>query len=105
MHSVIFSVQIFLDNMRMEGINYAGFPLLNYAKTSFYSRVTVEECQYLCEISDRCRYFNYVVKNSKFDNACYLMFGVGAKVDSETTTGIGGVFGNKYSLGDRRDFM
>ena len=97
MHSVIFSVQIFLDNMRMEGINYAGFPLLNYAKTSFYSRVTVEECQYLCEISDLCRYFIYN------DNGCYLYFGVGEKVSPITNTNT--VFGNKYSSGIRRDII
>ena len=93
-----------LDNERIEGINYSGFPLKNYASTNVYSRVTVEECQYLCEISDRCRYFNYVVKNLKFYNACYLKFGVGEKVTGETTIGNGGVFGNKYSLGNRRDF-
>ena len=56
-----------------------------------YSIVTVDECQYLCEISDLCRYFNY-----NYDTkACFLKFGVGKIKD------FNGAFGHKYSSGDK----
>ena len=86
----------FIDNKIIEGVNYQGLPLLNYAGTHGYSRVTLEECQYLCEITDLCRYFDYVVNSSpEYKNVCYLQFGVGYRIAND-----GGAFGHKFSLGE-----
>ena len=83
------------DNNKIDNINYQGYPLRNYGVSNIYSRVTVDECQYLCELSDLCRYFNYAVKNSKNEEACYLKFGVGRRAD------VVGAYGHKYSTGKK----
>ena len=80
-------------------MNYQGYPLANYAGSNIYSQVTVDECQYLCEISDLCRYFNYVNKNKNYEQACFLKFGVGKLVTDEKAIGEGPSFGHKYSSG------
>ena len=79
----------------MDDYNYQGFPLRNYAGSNKYQSVTVDECQYLCEKSDLCRYFNYIIKNGENVNACYLKFGVGFKANFKNN----GAFGHKYSSG------
>ena len=71
---------------------YQGFPLFNYAGYNTYGSVTVDECQYLCEISDLCRYFNYRIDM----NTCFLKFGVGY---NNTEFKNNGAFGHKYSSG------
>ena len=76
-----------LDNKTIKGNQYFGFPLNNYGGRNIYSKVTIDECQYLCEITALCRYFNY--GNEK----CYLKFGVGKKHETN------GYFGYKYSSG------
>ena len=81
-----------LDNKTIKGYHYQGFPLNNFGDTNIYSTVTVEECQFLCEITPLCRYFNY----GNSDETCYLKFGVGKKVPKD------GSFGYKYSSGIRR---
>ena len=87
-----------LDNKINEGVIYDGFYLSNYARNNVYRSVTVEECQYLCEITDQCRYFIYDLKSlmsgGPFKNKCHLKFGVGRQIDLE-----GGAFGHKYSSG------
>ena len=77
-----------LDKRTIDGVHYQGFPLTNYGGKNVYSQVTVNECQYLCEITTLCRYFNYL------DKYCNLKFGVGKKVYK-----YGGSFGYKYSSG------
>ena len=87
-----------LDNKINEGVIYDGFYLSNYARDNVYSSVTVDECQYLCEITDQCRYFIYDLKSAMsggpFENKCHLKFGVGSRIYLE-----GGAFGHKYSSG------
>ena len=80
-------------------MSYQGYPLFNYAGVSTYSQVTVDECQYLCEISDLCRYFNYVNKTEQYEHACFLKFGVGKLITDEKIIGEGPSFGHKYSSG------
>ena len=81
-------------------MTYQGYPLANYAGSNTYSQVTVDECQYLCEISDLCRYFNYVNKNEYYEQACFLQFGVGRRrIYDEKIIGEGASFGHKYSSG------
>ena len=80
-------------------MNYQGYPLVNYARFNFYSQVTVDECQYLCEISDLCQYFNYVYKNENYEHACFLKFGVGKRITDPRLIGEGASFGHKYSSG------
>ena len=93
-----------LDNKIIDDVNYNGFPLRNFdGLTGWYSRVTVEECQYLCEISDLCRYFNYVVKSTymQYENFCELKFG-GTKKEAKEGNG---AFGHKYSSGNINTFV
>ena len=84
------------------GYVYQGFPLRNYGNYhNIYSRVTADECQYLCEISDLCQYFSYISEMpkgtpGKTHEFCYLKFGMGKK-----TAVTNGVFGYKYSPGER----
>ena len=85
------------------GYVYQGFPLRNYGNFhNIYSQVTVDECQYLCEISDLCQYFNYISEKQQgtppktYYELCYLKFGVGEK---KAVTN--GTFGYKYSPGER----
>ena len=80
-------------------MNYQGYPLKNYAGVNSFSQVTVDECQYLCEIFDLCRYFNYVNKNEEYEKACFLKFGVGRLATDEKFIGEGPSFGHKYSSG------
>ena len=90
------------DKTTIAGCHYQGFPLRNYGTKNSYSRVTLDECQYLCEISDLCQYFNYApeVQLGKplktFYDLCYLKFGVGKKVNITN-----GAFGYKYSPGEK----
>ena len=91
--SIIYLIRHILDNKTIDGYNYLGFPLYNYEGSSVYSQVTVDECQYLCQITDLCRYFNY-----GSDKFCNLKFGVGKKVYK-----YGGSFGYKNSSGIRMD--
>ena len=89
---------LLLDNKIIDDVAYNGFPLRNFdGREGWYSRVTVEECQYLCEISDLCRYFNYEVKMEymQYENLCELKFG-GTKREALVGTGL---FGHKYSQG------
>ena len=81
-----------LDNKRIENLNYQGFPLKNYGGKNVYSIVTADECQYLCEITNLCQYFNFIIST----NSCYLKFGVGKKKSYPND----GAFGHKYSSGD-----
>ena len=94
------------------GYVYQGFPLRNYGNFhNIYSQVTVDECQYLCEISDLCQYFNYVTETDMdvgedededmvtLYKACYLKFGVGKRTEKAN-----GAFGYKYSTGEERHF-
>ena len=98
-----------LDNKIIDDVNYNGFPLRNFGfgLNGWYSRVTVEECQYLCEISDLCRYFNfnfnYVAKPSsiQYENICELKFGGTKKEAMEGN----GAFGHKYSSGNTNTFV
>ena len=83
-----------LDNRTINDTNYEGFPLNNYGGENSYQFVTVEECQFLCEISEMCQYFNYALKNGKFEKTCFLKYGMGMKVTVE------GSFGHKYSPGE-----
>ena len=62
-----------------------------------YSRVTPDECQYLCEITDLCQYFNHVIMIDRFENSCSLQFGVGNRISSVDE--VGASFGHKYSSG------
>ena len=90
-----------LDNKIIDDVNYNGFPLKNFGTgNGWYSRVTVEECQYLCEISDLCRYFNYVVKSKylQYENLCELKFGGTIREAKEGN----GNFGHKYSSGIKK---
>ena len=92
-----------LDNKIDEGVIYDGFYISNYdyVGSNVYRSVTVEECQYLCEISDQCRYFIYDLKSlmsgGPFENKCHLKFGVGRRIELE-----GGAFGHKYSSGNEK---
>ena len=74
---------------------YRGFPLQNYASNNMYSR----ECQYLCEITDLCRYFNNIIMSGKYENSCMLQFGVGKRISSVDE--VGASFGHKYSSGKK----
>ena len=87
------------DNNKIDDINYQGFPLFNYGgRKNWYSFVTVEECQYLCEETDLCRYFNYGVipGGQPEQKACYLKFGVGSEASAK-----GYAFGHKFSAGKK----
>ena len=89
--SIIYLIRHILDNKTIDGYHYQGFPLTNYGGSNIYGFVTADECQYLCEITDLCRYFNYHNTGS-----CFLKFGVGKQ-----TYTYGGSFGYKYSPGVR----
>ena len=85
-------------NKRIDDLNYQGYPLRNYAGVNIYMSVTVDECQYLCEISDLCRYFNHIIEIGDVVNACYLDFGIGA-MNRNPIYKDNGAFGHKYSSG------
>ena len=88
-----------LDNKRIYGVNYQGYPLRNFGPSNIYSQVTVDECQYLCEISGLCRFFNYIKKNDKLKDACFLKYGTGERVSLKSKIEEGRSFGHKYSSG------
>ena len=85
---------IFIDNYPRRGHHYQGFPLRNFARENAYEKVTVDECQYLCQITKECLYFNHNV-----DDVCWLKFGIGfkKKVDDPDPSRY---MGNKYSSGE-----
>ena len=92
-----------LDKNTIADYHYQGYPLRNYGAFNVYSQVTADECQYLCQISDLCQYFNYILKTDAnvgkvvtLYDVCYLKFGVGKKKEKTD-----GAFGYKYSLGER----
>ena len=87
-------LKIVLDNEINKGFHYQGFPLRNFNGTNFYFFVSLEECQYLCEINDYCMFFNYLEDM----RGCWLKFGAGKKV-SEKNIKEAGYFGHKYSSG------
>ena len=93
MHTIILS--FVSENGTIPKLNYQGFPLNNYGGKNFYQEVSVEECQYLCEITDQCQYFNYNIDENSFSNTCFLKYGVGRKED------FNGLFGHKYSPGNK----
>ena len=92
--AIIESFYQHLDLRLRWGYHYNGFPLVNYEKdTNFYLFVySVEECQYLCQITDLCQYFNYDIDKL----ICYLKFGIGQKSDHDNDY----VFGHKYAYGE-----
>ena len=89
-----------LENKISDGVIYNGFALRNYAGVSIYNRVTIEECQYLCEITAQCRYFNYGNISRDYDDGCYLKFGVGHRLSIEREV----AFGHKFSSGEELTF-
>ena len=62
-----------------------GFPLKNVERTNAYPGLNVNECQYLCEITQNCLYFVY----NSVSKRCYLKYGLADE---------GGVFGPSGSL-------
>ena len=83
-----------VDNYPRRGHHYQGFPLRNFGNENAYGKVTVDECQYLCQIARECLYYNHNV-----DKVCWLKFGIGfkKKVDDPDPSRY---IGNKYSSGE-----
>ena len=59
----------------MKGDSYIGFPLLNFGGSNSYQKITLEECQLLCQITDGCLYFGYNSRGT--NNICSLKYGMG----------------------------
>ena len=83
-----------LDNYPRRGHHYQGFPLRDFANTNAYDKVSVDECQYLCQIARECLYYNH-----NEHGVCWLKYGIGKKkeVNSPDDTRY---MGNKYSSGE-----
>ena len=69
------STSIFLkENWLTEGVYFTGHGLNNKdGGKNKYTKLTLSECQELCEITENCFYFNHV------DNNCFPKSGMGKK--------------------------
>ena len=54
----------------------SGFPLKNVEGTNVYPGLNVNECQYLCEITQNCLYFVYNIGYSR----CRIKFGLADEI-------------------------
>ena len=89
----VVGIDFISDNYPRSGYHYSGFPLNNFEAVNFYEELSLDECQYLCQITDQCLFFNY----SNQSRICYLKHGMGEK--KKSTGLVGDYFGNKYSSG------
>ena len=83
------------DNYPRRGHHYSGFPLRNFANTNEYGKVTVDECQYMCQIASECLYYNH-----NEHNVCWLKYGIGKKSKADEPPNLLRYMGNKYSSGE-----
>ena len=74
---------------QLNGHQFIGYALDNFAGRTMYKKVENYECQYLCQITEGCYYYNYEDATKE----CWLKYGMGYHQASN-----GFNFGHKNSL-------
>ena len=95
--------------MPLERVTYSGFPLLRGPDDwsngrNDYKYTTVAECQYLCYITEKCLYFNWLPRDMSSTppeglGVCWLKYGMGKKDMANGINPSNNRFGHRNTAG------
>ena len=70
------------DSAPIGGVRYDGFPLDRPVGQNNYGMVSLADCQFLCNITDQCLFFNF----NRTEGTCWLKYGMGERFEDDNFT-------------------
>ena len=67
------------DSAPIGGVRYDGFPLDRPVGQNNYGMVSLADCQFLCNITDQCLFFNF----NRTEGTCWLKYGMGERFEDD----------------------